>query len=157
MREYTIPFGPTAETATFDIFEVAPADDKPITLLGIILSQTTEIADAQEEMLEVIITRGGTAMTSGSGGNTGVTAQPADPADAACGAAIETLNTTKATFTSGVVMYRDAFNVRTGWQYLPTPEQWIRVTQIQGGLSASIPGTPTDSITFCGTVIIGEG
>lgn len=47
--------------------------------------------------------------------------------------------------------------MRTGWNYLPTPESWIKVTQVQGGLSCSIPGTPVDSITFAGTVILGEG
>ena len=156
MRKYAVPFGPTALTATFDIFEVAPADDKQVTLLGIVLGQTTEIGDAQEEMLEVIITRGGTAMTSGSGGSA-ATPVPLDPADTAFGGTVEVLNTTKATFTSGLVVHRDAFNVRVGWQYMPPPEQWIEVTQANGGLSASIPGTPVDSITFAGTVYLGEG
>lgn len=154
-RMYSVSFAATAETAAFDAFELTPADDKPIKLHSIVISQTTEFGDAQDEMLSVTITRGGTAMTSGSGGSA-PTAIPLDSsAEAAAGCTAEVLNTTQGSFTGGVVVHRDAFNVRAGWQYRPTPEERIGVSQANGGVIVAI-SAPADSTSFIGTLIFEE-
>lgn len=155
-RIYTIQGGPTANTVKIDFFSVTPADDKPCLLHAVYIGQTTEFGDAQEELLEVFISRGGTAMTAGSGG-AAPTPQPIDSsAGAAAGFTARTLDTTIATFTSGVVVHRDAFNVRGGYQYFPAPEDRIGFSQANGGISCSLNAAPVDSITWVVTAVIEE-
>lgn len=154
-REYAITFAPTAVTTAVDLFEVTPAANKPVKIHAVYIGQTTEVGDAQEEMLAVEIHRGGTAMTSGAGG-AAATPVPLDPSDAAAGAVAEVLNTTLATFTGGVVLHRDAFNVRSGWQWIPPPEDRPTITAANGGFVVRLPSAPVDSITFIGTLVIEE-
>lgn len=155
-RVYTIQGGPTANTVKIDFFSIVPADDKPCCLHSVFIGQTTEFGDAQEELLEVFITRGGTAMTAGSGGAAPTPQPVASSAEVAAGFTARTLDTTIATFTTGVVVHRDAFNVRTGWQFIPPPEDRIIVTQVNGGLSCSLNAAPVDSITWTITAYIEE-
>lgn len=154
-RMYSVSFAVTAETVAFDAFELSPADDKPIRIHSIYIGQTTEFGDAQDEMLSVTITRGGTGITSGSGGSAPTPIPVTSSAETAAGCAAEVLNTTLATFTSGVVVHRDAFNVRAGWQYRPVPEERIGVSQANGGCSVSI-SAPADSVSFIGTLYFEE-
>lgn len=154
-RMYAVTFAATAETASFDAFEITPADDKPCRIHSIYIGQTTEFGDAQDEMLSVTINRGGTAMTSGSGGSAATPQPLSSSANTAAGFTAEVLNTTVATFTSGVVVHRDAFNVRAGWQYRPTPEERIGVSQANGGLTVTV-SAPADSTSFIGTMIVEE-
>lgn len=154
-RMYSVSFAATAATTAFDAFEVAPASNKPCRLHSIFISQTSEEGDAQDEMLSVTITRGGTAMTSGSGGSVATPQPLGSSANTAAGFTAEVMNTTQATFTSGVVVHRDAFNVRAGWQYRPTPEERIDVSNVNGGLTVAVEA-PADSVTFIGTMIVEE-
>ena len=152
---YSISFAATAETATFDAFEIAPATNKPVRIHSVYIGQTSDFGDAQDEGLAVTFTRGGTGMTSGSGGSA-VTPQPlGSSADTAAGAACEVLNTTIATFTSGVVVHRDFMNVRGGFVYRPTPNERIGVSAANGGLTINV-SAPADSVTFIGTCIFEE-
>lgn len=155
MRIYTVTFDVTAVTAQVDLFELTPADDKPLTIERMILGQTTELGDAAEEQFEIEVHRGGTAMTSGSGGSA-ATPEPIDPHDAAAGFTAEVLNTTLATFTSGVVVHRDPWNVRVPFDWVPLPEHRIEVSQGQGGLAIRIGAAPADSISIFGTLYVGE-
>jgi hypothetical protein len=66
------------------------------------------------------------------------------------------MNTTVATFTAGVLVLSDTFNVATGWQYNPPPEDMIGVSQANGGLVVRFGSTPADSITFTGTLVAEE-
>lgn len=154
-RTYYVTIDAEAETVAVDFFEITPADDKPCLVKEVYIGQTSEAKDAEEEMLEIEVHRGGTGMTSGSGGNT-PTPVPADSNDAAAGLTAETMNTTAATFTSGVVVHRDAFNVRTGWAWVPLPEDRPRVSQANGGLVVRLGGAPADSITWVGTMVVEE-
>lgn len=154
-RMYSIQLAAAAKTTAFDVVEIAPAANKPIVIHSVHLGQTTELGDAQEEQLEWSIRRGGTGMASGSGGAT-PTPIALNPGDPACSATVEAGNTTVATFTSGVVVHDDAFNVRTGLLYVPTPECRAYAHNGNGGIVVRVEGTPADSITFVGTVVIEE-
>lgn len=154
-RMYVVSFAATAATAAVDFFSFAPADDKPVQIHAIYLAQTTEVGDAMEEMLEVKIERGGTGYTVGSGGSAG-TIGVLGPSGQAAGFTSRVVDTTKATFTAGEVKHRDAFNVRTGWQYIPTPETRITVVQANGGCSICLPAAPADSISWVGTLLVEE-
>lgn len=103
-----------------DLLEIAPADDKPVKLRGILLSQISEVADAAEEGLRISIMRLPATVTSGSGGST-PTPTPMDSANTAAGAATETGNTTVAT-TSGTAVTL----CEIGWNIRNSPyEMWF--------------------------------
>lgn len=155
-RLYACTFDTTAVTASVDFFEITPADDKPVVIHAVFIGQTTELGDAQEEQLPWSIQRGGTAMTSGSGGSTAANGVTLGASGAASGFTFESLNTTVATFTSGVVLHRDTFNVRTGLQYIPTPETRPNVSQANGGLVIRLDAAPADSVSFRGTLLVEE-
>lgn len=157
-RQYTCRLAPTAFTTTVDLFEVTPADDKPIVILGCVIFQTgtADFGDAQEEGLEINIQRGGTAMTSGSGGSAAAAGVPTDASGATAGFTFEAGNTTLATFTGGTIPWEDAMNVRVGWQYWPIPEARISCSQANGGIVVRVAAAPADSITLNGSLVVAE-
>jgi hypothetical protein len=155
-RIYAIPFDATAVTVAVDLWEIVPADDKPVRLHSFYIGQTTELLDAADEKIEIEITRGGTGITTGSGGSTPTPQPVTSSAETAAGFTAETLNTTQATFTSGVSMFRDVWNVLQGYQYRPTPEERIGVAQTNGGLTIRLGAAPADSITIAGTLFVEE-
>ena len=110
---YTVPYSGTLTNAggNADLFELTPADDKPIRLRGLVLGQTSEVADAAEEGLRVSIIHLGATVTSGDG--TSVTPVPLDPSDAAAGFTSEANGATVAT-TSGTAttVEEAAWNIR---------------------------------------------
>ena len=65
-RMYTSQFNGQAETAAQDAFELVAPADAVLVLHSLELSQSTEVADAEEEMLTVSLKSGQTV--SGSGG-----------------------------------------------------------------------------------------
>jgi hypothetical protein len=145
-RVYTAPLNlSTAITAQVDIFELLAASGKPLAVHGFELGQTSEVTDAQEEQLELVLKRVTGAPTSGSGGGTS-TPQPLYPNDAAAGATVETGNTTKLTGGTSVDIARWSWNVRTPLLWLPTPE--LRPVLDAGTrFVLELVTTPADSIT----------
>jgi len=152
-RMYAVTFENVAVTAAQDFFELSPADDKPIKIHMIVLSQSTELGDAAEEQLRIKIIRGHT--TSGSGG-TAPTPAPLDPAGAAAGCAAEVNNTTIASAGTTVDLHAECFNVRSGWLYIPIPECMIKATQANTTIVVRLMAAPADSITMSGTLIFEE-
>ena len=156
---YTCELPSVARTTSFDFFELTPADDKILIVHAIDIGQTTEVGDAAEEQLDWTIRRGGTGMTSGSAGTGSVAAANGIGLSAVYATSSFTYdagNTTVATFTSGVIVYHSAFNVRSGLLWIPTPEMRPIVAQTNGGLVVRCESTPADSITFVGTITVEE-
>lgn len=152
-RIYTVEFGPTAVTVAADLFEFSPADDKPIEVIGLFISQTTEIADAQDEMVGYRVVRGHTV--SGSGGSA-ATGRPLDRSGAAAGFAAEVCNTTAANTGTTNNLHTDAFNVRAGLQlWLPEECTW-EASQGDTTLVIRLTGAPADSVSFTGTAYVRE-
>jgi hypothetical protein len=154
-RMYIVRGAATAVTTAVDFLEIAPADDKPVMIHKVIITQKTEVGDAQEEFLEVLAQRGGTAMTSGSGG-AAATVNATNPGDPAASFAAEVFNTTRATFTSGVSLHDEAFNERVGFERIWTPETRIVVSQANGGITFGTADTPADSVTCIVTAYVEE-
>ena len=154
-RVYTISFAGVSVAAQQDLFSLKPATDKPIKIHGIYLAQSTEVGDAAEEMLLVRIIRG--HATIGSGGSN-PTPRPQDAGDNASGITTNSRvnDTTIASAGSPVNLHSDAFNVRTGWLYLPTPEMRPRCSETDGFIVVRLLTTPADSITMTGTLYFEE-
>lgn len=155
-RSYVAPISiSSAFTAQIDFFELLAGSNKPAILLGFELGQTSEIGDAQEEMLTLVLKRVTGAPTSGSGGGT-PTLQSTRPNDTAVGATLETGNTTKLTGGTSVEMCRWAWNIRVPLLYIPVPEERIVADQATR-LVLELVTTPADSIAGVqGRISVGE-
>lgn len=158
-RMYTVIYSGTLTNAggDTDLFELVPASTKPIRLRGLILAQTSEVADAAEEGLRISIIRLPATFTSGSGGGT-PTPQPLDETNAAAGFTSECNNTTVAT-TSGTAATLEEF----AWNERISPlERWwpedAYCPQVRnaGGLVVRCQTTAADDLSIAITAYVEE-
>lgn len=152
-KVYTVVFEGVAVTATQDFFEVSPADDRPVEIIGLFLSQYSDTGDAADEILSYSVVRGHT--TSGSGGSA-PTPRPLDPSDPAAAFATEVNNTTIASAGTGVVLHRGSFNVRVGESLWLPPEAVWKATQGNTTIVVRLNAAPADSLTMNGTLYVRE-
>jgi hypothetical protein len=152
-RTYSVVFAGVAVTAAQDVFEITPADDRPVKIAGLFISQTSDVGDAQDEVLRYSIIRGYT--TSGSGG-TAPTPQILDPRDSAAGFTAEVNNTTVANTGTAVVLHEDAFNVRAGLALWFPPECQPAADQANTTIVVRLNNAPADSLTMNGTLYVVE-
>jgi hypothetical protein len=156
-RMYTISFSAVAITAVQDLFEITVGTNQVAELHQIILSQTSDPASADAEILRLTIKRGQSTITSGSGGST-PTVQKADPGDANSSLTAEANNTTRAVINTGTldIVHEDAWQEISGaFNYLPPPtgRHWFGPgDRIIFGLETA----PADSITVSGTMYVME-
>ena len=152
-RIYTVAFTEIAATAAVDFFELTPADDKPIEIMGLFLGQSTEEGDTQSEMLPYTVIRGFTS--SGTGG-TSTTPRSLNRSDGAAGFTAETMNTTGATTGTTHTLHADAFNVMAGEKlWLPEGCEW-EASQADTTLVVRLAAAPADSVTWSGTIYVRE-
>lgn len=151
-RSYSVTFSAVAVTAAQDLFEITPADDKPVEIVGIELGQTSDAGDAADELLQISIIRGHT--TSGSGGSA-ATPVPKDPDAGAAGFTAEVNNTTVASVGTTTTLHTGAWNVRAG--YINWFPEGDRPMAKQGNTTIVVRQTaPADSITMSGTLHLRE-
>ena len=153
-RMYAVSFENVTVSAAQDFFEVSPADDKPVLIHAVYLSQSSDTGDAAEELLRVTIKRGHT--TSGSGGSAFTPVPLTSSAGAAAGAAAEINNTTIASAGTAAVLHAETFNVRAGWQYIPTPEARPGASQANTTIVVRLEAAPADALSMAGTLIFEE-
>lgn len=155
-RTYSVIIAPTtlaAASGDVDLFELSPADDKPVEIVGLFLAVTSELGDAAEEILPIQVIRGFTA--SGSGGSA-PTPGPIDPIDTAAGFASEVLNTTVATTGTSVTLHADAFNVRMGYQIWWPEGFGPKASQANTTILVRSSATVADDVTITGTLYVRE-
>ena len=153
-REYVCTFENVAVTAAQDFFEINPADDKPIAIAGVTLSQTTDFGDAAEEGLRVSLCRLTATVTSGNG--TAFTPFPLSTTDAAAGFAAEVNGTTLATTSGSLQILQPLnWNVRVPLEFFWPPD--LRPQAKQGeAIVFRLSGAPADSITVAGSIHVVE-
>lgn len=151
-RLYTVSFTGVAVTAQQDLFEVVAPADAVVRIHRIGLSQSTEVGDAMEEGLSLLLKSGQT--TSGSGGSV-PTAIPNELGDAAFGGTCEVNNTTKASAGTIVTHYAWNWNVRMPFEHVFTPEERPILSPSRRG-TLELATTPADSITMSGYMVIEE-
>lgn len=155
-RMYSVNFEAGAVTnanGDYDYFQIQPADDKPVVIHAVFVSFYSELGDTQEEIIRWGIVRGH-ATVGGSPANTNVRAL--NTADSAFGGTGGALNATIASAGTGVNLYADAFNLRVGLVWIPTPE--MRPSAGQGDTSIVVRqfSTVTDDANANGTCIFEE-
>lgn len=150
---YTVTFAASVSAAQ-DAFEIAPADDKPVELVGICFDQygVSDVGDANEEMLRWSVIRGFTA--SGSGGSA-ATPAPSKPGSPTVGFSAEVNNTTLANTGTSATLHEGAFNVRAGLTFW-WPENFEPAAN-QGNTTIVVRlAAPADAITLTGTLYVRE-
>lgn len=154
-RVYTVQFDNVSVSAIQDLFELIPADDKPIEIVGLFISQTgnSDVGDAAEECLPLQIIRGFT--TSGSGGTT-PTPVPVKRSDSASGFTAEANNTTVATTGTTATVHSDNFNVRVGYQNWWPENTEPDCSQADSRIVVRLTRAPADAITLSATVYVRE-
>jgi len=155
MTRYAVTFDEVAVSAQQDLFDIAPAANRPIIIHEIVITQSSDVSEAQEEWLHLRFVRG--FATVGSGGTT-MTPVPLSVVDSATGATCRINDTSKAVVGAGTteVLRSDNFMIRSGYYYLPTPESRIIVTATSTRFVVQLNTTPTDALTMSGTLIFEE-
>lgn len=154
-RCYTVNLTVTAISATtVDLCELVAADDIPIGIREIRWGQTSDVGDAQDEVIELQIVRGNT--TSGSGGSSATPVRKR-PKDAAASFTAEVGNTTAASGGTTEVPYKTWVNVRAPLEKTFTDTEMVWTDQGAGILAVRLVGTPTDSLTMGISIDVWEG
>lgn len=151
-RVYTVVFDAVSVTAAQDLFELTPADDKPIELVRLKLFQTSDVGDAAAENLQLKVIRGNT--TSGSGG-TAPTPAPVSPGAPAAGFTAEVNNTTVATSGTAVTLMADGWNIAVGCDIWFDDEERLGANQ-SNTLIRITQTAPADALTMSGTLWVRE-
>ena len=150
---YSIYFTGTSITAPQDLFEVTPADDRPVEIAGLFLSQESDVGDAQEEILRYNIVRGNS--TPGSGG-VSVTPNKISSTDISASFTAAINNTAIANGGAPQILHADTFNIRTGLQIWFPPECSILVRQVETLIVVRLNSTPADALVMSGTLYLRE-
>lgn len=119
-RMYRVPATFTIQNANgdVDLLSLVPASDKPIRLAGWIISQVSEVGDAQEESLRITV-RHMTATVTITGGTsvTPVANRPGTNQEVAAGFTAKVYHATVATTTgTSTIMEETAWNERGLWE-----------------------------------------
>ncbi len=155
MRIYTVTFENVAVAAAQDLFALTPAANKPVEIVGLLLTQVgnADVGDAQEEMLRVAIMRGHTTTAAG-----GSAATPAavKPTASAAGVAAHVNGTTLATGGSPVTLHCEGWNVRSGLDRLWPDGMEPSASAANTTIVVRLVAAPADAITLSGTLYVRE-
>lgn len=146
----------TSISVQIDVFEIAPADDKPVFIEELTMWQTSDFGDAQDEVIGLEIIRGFT--TSGSGGSAAPIIGKVDsPGGTAASFTAECRNTTLATTGTTDVLHMDGWNVRAPYIWTPPSDDWRPYcTQAQTGIYVRLLAAPVDAITMNASMLVRE-
>lgn len=142
------------------IWEIDPAADKPVKLLGMSFEVTSELAEAQEEWLRMRIIRyiGGT-FTSSNG--SAVTPRPQDELNTVAFAGAVEHNGTTVASSSGTTQNLHSFAIPVRGGYGPIffpPEYRHKVLGVaQSALVINCLAAPTDDVSLTSTLWLEEG
>ncbi len=143
---YGANFSAQAVTTATDLFEITPAADRPVVVYGLTLGQTTDLGDAQEEVLMIGIYRD---CTAGSGGTANTEYVYNNAAVGVTNtAATRSLGTAS---TGGTLIDIIPWNIRVPLQWIPIPEMRPKFSNIaaEGPVSTfRLIAAPADSITL---------
>jgi hypothetical protein len=145
---YSASFTATAVTAAVDIFELTATADKPIVLHKFVCSQTTDLGDSAEEVLNIGIYRGASA---GSGGSSSTELAYTNSDEPSVSVVSNHVVTTPS--TGGSLLEVIPWNIRVPCIWLPPPEHRPRIDSSEDPVVFRFVAAPTDSITMSATVI----
>lgn len=139
-----------------DLFELNTGSANPITIHKVILTNTSsaDVGDAQQEQLRILFEHN----TGGSGGSGGATVTPVDLNRGTAQTAttvVDRGNTTQHSAGTQVSLWAEAWNVHSGFYWIPTPECRIHIPVSQWFMVA-LEAAPADDLTMSGTIVFEE-
>lgn len=137
----------------YDLWEITPADDKPVEIVAVFLSNKSEVGDVADEMLTITCIRGHTGAATGGAAST---ENPLDGNDGAASFAVTERNTAIATGGSPLTLISDSFNVRGGLQWILPEIMRPKATQGNTLLTVRLHSAAADDLTMNGTIWIRE-
>lgn len=152
-RYYSVAFENTSSTVQSQFFELTPASNKPITLLGCVITQNSDAQDANEKLLRVGIWRG---TTSTGAGGTSVTPKLLGTTGAAAGFTANVMSSAVGSTSSAEIVHAETFNARAGWFYYPPPELRFDCSTGQYRFVIRLEAAPADQVNFAGTAYVAE-
>jgi len=147
---YTASFDAVAATLAQDLFEILFPADAVGELLGMTFGQTSDVTDAEEEILRTTLRMVSGAPTSGSGGTT-PTPRPHHLGGPASGVTCEANNTTQLTGGTNVLLLPLPLNVRMREIEIPIPEARYFFSP-STRLLWELETAPVDSLTISGSI-----
>lgn len=151
---YAANFSAQAITTATDLHELTPVVDRPIYVYGLTVGQTTDLGDAQEEVLMIGVYRDATAGSGGTAATEYTYSNAAVGVTATC--AVRQLGTAS---TGGTLIDIIPWNIRIPLQWFPIPEMRPKFSNIaaEGPTSTfRLIAAPADSITVSSTIYWSE-
>lgn len=157
-RRWNLPWTATVTNTggDVDLWEINPADDKPVRIISIRLGQITEVQDAAEEGLRVTVKRLRATVTS-SNGTAGTAECPAE-SNVAPSFTWEYNGATVATTTGDTEILDEIgwINRQSPLEIIyPEPEAQPKAIQTEA-LIIRLETTVADDMTFVGMVVVEE-
>lgn len=155
-RLYNLFIGGIDTTAALDIFQITAAAGIPVALHGFELYCSSEIGDAQDELISVSLLRGSSGTTSGSGGFTPTTGSvPLYRADSS--ASFSYLNRNSTQMSGGTITTLRSFvwDLRVMLVKHWTPETRPIIAPSER-LVLRMNSAPADAQSFEGTIFVEE-
>lgn len=133
-----------------DLFELLAPSAKAIRLYRVVLTQTSEVGDAQEENLLILFKSGQTITGSGGTVANPVALSGGDVDDASSTVAVN--NITKASGGTIKTFWVDGWYVRSPFLWLPT-EAERPIISPGTRMTIELAGTPADAMTANGLLV----
>ena len=146
---YSAPLDALAFTTATDVFEFTVATDRPVVIYGMTLGQTTDLGDANEEVLRIGLYRDATAGATGTSLTEAVYTN--ESAQAAVSLAVVANRGTAS--TGGELIDIIPWNIRIPLFWFPIPELRPKFSAIaaEGPTSTfRLLAAPADSVTISG-------
>jgi hypothetical protein len=156
-RMYTVTFENVTVSAAQDLFEISPADDKPVLLMGLTLDNvggTADAGDAQEELVRLLVRRGHTVSGSAGSSFTPVALPSAAGAAAAFGAEINNTTIANTGTTKDLVAF--GWNTRVPLREFWPEEIMPGASQADTTIVVRLLSTPADAFSVSGTLYVIE-
>lgn len=151
MSVFTIPFAYTGN-ANVDLLEIVAPTAAKWVILGFDIGQTSDVGDAAEEILALLVKSGQT--TSGSGGSASTPVPTDCLSSPGAGSAAEQANTTLASAGTILTHARHHWNVRMPLNVVYTQEQQI-ILPAGRRATLELPAA-ADSLTISGQLWVQE-
>jgi hypothetical protein len=143
---YTASQDAQAVSTAVDLFHITAAADVPIVLHWLELCQTSDLGDANEEVLRIGVYRG----VTGGGGGTALTEVGVHDRNPTAGAAVVGQGSAS---TGGTLIDTIYWNIRqAGPIWVPTPEKRPRISAANDPVALRLLAAPADSITVSATI-----
>ena len=155
---FTYPFNATAvssaATGGYDLWCVTAPSNSRLAVREIRIGQYSEFADAQSELLSILLLTGSTGISAGGSVITGQNLKRYSGA-ATAASSVTGPSTTLASTASASLLLADSFNVAAGWYYRPPQVIERPVIGLSQRLLVRMSGV-NDALTLNGTLTLQE-